>query len=93
MEDARTSTSSQRLAGTFETLIAIQEAEINAIPVVRPGSFPTSNNRNISASIQELVYGGKASGVGTSAKCLNRHNELISSNGEVHGPQKIQRIF
>ncbi|MBW0507432.1 hypothetical protein O181_047147 [Austropuccinia psidii MF-1] len=91
MEDARNFTSSQRLASTFDTLIEIPEAEITAIPVVRPESFPTSNNMNIPVSIQDLVYGGKASGVGTSAKCLDRHNELISSNGEEVGPRKGQQ--
>ncbi|MBW0588160.1 hypothetical protein O181_127875 [Austropuccinia psidii MF-1] len=38
--------------------------------------------------IQELVYGSKAAGVGTSAKSLDRHNGLISSSEEVHGPRK-----
>ena len=36
MEDARTSTSSQRLASTFEPLIESPEADITAIAVVRP---------------------------------------------------------
>ncbi|MBW0493541.1 hypothetical protein O181_033256 [Austropuccinia psidii MF-1] len=88
MEDARTSTSSQWLASTFETLIESPEAEIAAIPVVRPESFTTGNNRNIPVSIQELVHGGKAAGVGTSAKSLDSHNELISSSEKVHGPRK-----
>ncbi|MBW0552970.1 hypothetical protein O181_092685 [Austropuccinia psidii MF-1] len=44
MEDARTSTSSHRLARTFENLIESPEAEITAIPVVRPESFPPGNN-------------------------------------------------
>ncbi|MBW0525171.1 hypothetical protein O181_064886 [Austropuccinia psidii MF-1] len=88
MEDARTSTSSQRLAGTFDTLIESPEADITAIPVFRPESFPTGNNRNIPVSVQELVYGGKEAGEGTSAKSLDRHNELISSSEGVHGPRK-----
>ncbi|MBW0568613.1 hypothetical protein O181_108328 [Austropuccinia psidii MF-1] len=88
MEDARTSTSSQRLARTFDTIIESPEADITAIPVFRTESFPTGNNRNIPVSIQELVYGGKESGVGTSSKSLDRHNELISSSEEVHGPRK-----
>ncbi|MBW0519468.1 hypothetical protein O181_059183 [Austropuccinia psidii MF-1] len=74
MEDARTSTSFKRLASTFETLIESPEAEITAIPVVRPESFPAGNNRDIPVSVQELVYGGKTAGVGTSAKPLDRHN-------------------
>ncbi|MBW0464362.1 hypothetical protein O181_004077 [Austropuccinia psidii MF-1] len=88
MEDARTSTSSQRLASTFETLIGSPEADIAAIPVVRTESFPTGNNRNIPVSIKEQVYGGKAAGVGTSAKFLDGHNELISSIEEAHGTRK-----
>ncbi|MBW0487036.1 hypothetical protein O181_026751 [Austropuccinia psidii MF-1] len=91
MEDARTSTSFQRLASTFETLIESPEADITAIPVVRPESFPTGNNINIPVSIQEVVYGGKEAGVGTSAKSLDRHNELISSSEEAHGSRKDRR--
>ncbi|MBW0585563.1 hypothetical protein O181_125278 [Austropuccinia psidii MF-1] len=91
MEDARNSTSSQKLASTFETLIQSQEADITAIPVVRPESFPAGNNRDIPVSVQELVYGGKAAGVGTSAKSLDRKNKLLSSSEEVHGPRKDRR--
>ncbi|MBW0563522.1 hypothetical protein O181_103237 [Austropuccinia psidii MF-1] len=82
MEDSRASTS------TFYTLIESPEADINAIPVFRPEPFPTGNNRNIPVSVQEPVYGGKAAGVGTSAKSLERNNELISSSEEVHGRRK-----
>ncbi|MBW0522706.1 hypothetical protein O181_062421 [Austropuccinia psidii MF-1] len=88
MEDARTSTSYQRLSSTFDILIQSPKAEITSIPVFRPESFPTGNNRNIPVSIQELVDGGKETGVGTSAKSLDRHNELISSIEEVQGPRK-----
>ncbi|MBW0575552.1 hypothetical protein O181_115267 [Austropuccinia psidii MF-1] len=42
MEDSRTSTSSQRLASTFVTLIESPEADIISIPVVIPESFPTA---------------------------------------------------
>ncbi|MBW0473805.1 hypothetical protein O181_013520 [Austropuccinia psidii MF-1] len=42
-------------------------------------------------SVQELVYGSQAAGVGTSAKSLDRHNELISSSEEFHGPRKDRR--
>ncbi|MBW0529206.1 hypothetical protein O181_068921 [Austropuccinia psidii MF-1] len=86
MEDARTSTSSQRLASTFGTLIESPEADITAIPVVRPESFPAGSNRDIPVSVQELVYGGKEAGVGTSDKSLDRHIELLSSSEEVHCP-------
>ncbi|MBW0587188.1 hypothetical protein O181_126903 [Austropuccinia psidii MF-1] len=91
MEDARASTSSQRLASTFDTLIESPEAEITAIPVIRPESFPTGSNRDIPVSVQELVYGGKEAGVGTSSKSLDRKNELLSSSEEVHGPRKDRR--
>ncbi|MBW0470707.1 hypothetical protein O181_010422 [Austropuccinia psidii MF-1] len=88
MEDSRTSTSSQMLASTFDTLIESPEADITAITVVRPEPFPTGNNRDIPVSVQELVYGSKTKGVGTSAKSLDRHNELLSSRESVHGPRK-----
>ncbi|MBW0476542.1 hypothetical protein O181_016257 [Austropuccinia psidii MF-1] len=88
MEDARASTSSQMLARTFDTLIEIQEADITAIPVVRPESCPTGNNRNIQVSLQKLIFGGKSGGLGTSAKYLDKKNELISSSEGVHGPRK-----
>ncbi|MBW0474700.1 hypothetical protein O181_014415 [Austropuccinia psidii MF-1] len=44
--------------------------------------------KDIPVSVQELVYGSKAAQVGTSAKSLHRHNVLISSSEEVHGPRK-----
>ncbi|MBW0567654.1 hypothetical protein O181_107369 [Austropuccinia psidii MF-1] len=46
---------------------------------------PKGNNRDIPVSVQELVYGGKAARVVNSPKSLDRHHELISSSGEVHG--------
>ncbi|MBW0536391.1 hypothetical protein O181_076106 [Austropuccinia psidii MF-1] len=91
MEDYRTSTSSQRLASTFETLIESPEADMTAIPVVRSGSFPTGRNRDIAVSVQELVYGGIAARVGSSGKSLDRHNELLSSSEEAHRPRKYRR--
>ncbi|MBW0546233.1 hypothetical protein O181_085948, partial [Austropuccinia psidii MF-1] len=42
-------------------------------------------------SVQELVYGRKTERVGTSLKCLDRHNELLSSSEEVHGSRKDRR--
>ncbi|MBW0544463.1 hypothetical protein O181_084178 [Austropuccinia psidii MF-1] len=51
MEDARTSTSSQRLASTFETLIMSPEAEITAIAVVRPESLSIGNIGDIPVSV------------------------------------------
>ncbi|MBW0526694.1 hypothetical protein O181_066409 [Austropuccinia psidii MF-1] len=91
MEDVRTSTSSQRLASTFDTLIESPEADITTIHVVRPELFPTSSNRDIPVSVQELVYYSKAAGVVTSAKSLDRNNQLLSSSEEFHGPRKDRR--
>ncbi|MBW0510780.1 hypothetical protein O181_050495 [Austropuccinia psidii MF-1] len=88
MEDARTSTSSQRLASTFDTLIESPEADITAITVVRPESLSTGNNRDFPVSILELVYGGKEERVGTPPKSLDRHHDLISSSEKVHGARK-----
>ncbi|MBW0581779.1 hypothetical protein O181_121494, partial [Austropuccinia psidii MF-1] len=87
MEDARTSTSFQRLASTFETLIESPEADITAI-AVRPELLPTGRIRDIPVSVQKLVYGSKKAQVGTSPKSLDRHHELLSSSEEVHGARK-----
>ncbi|MBW0476236.1 hypothetical protein O181_015951 [Austropuccinia psidii MF-1] len=46
---------------------------------------------NIPVSVQELVYGGKEIGVGTSSKPLVRDSELLSSSEEVHGPREDLR--
>ncbi|MBW0501551.1 hypothetical protein O181_041266 [Austropuccinia psidii MF-1] len=54
----------------------------------RPEPFPTGNNRDIPVAVQELVYGSKESGVRTSGKYLDRHNELISSFEKFHEPRK-----
>ncbi|MBW0582745.1 hypothetical protein O181_122460 [Austropuccinia psidii MF-1] len=48
----------------------------------------TSSQSNIPVSIQELVYGSKEEGVKTSARSLDRNNDLISSSEEVHEPRK-----
>ncbi|MBW0570003.1 hypothetical protein O181_109718 [Austropuccinia psidii MF-1] len=90
MEDARASTSSQRLASTFETLIESPEADITAIAFVGPESLSTGNNIDIPVSVQELVYGSKTKRVGTSPKSLDRHHELISSIEEhvIRGPEE-----
>ncbi|MBW0526050.1 hypothetical protein O181_065765 [Austropuccinia psidii MF-1] len=50
--------------------------------------FPTENSGNIPVSVQELVYGGKISGVGTSTKPLDRDNELLFSSKEALRPRK-----
>ncbi|MBW0517448.1 hypothetical protein O181_057163 [Austropuccinia psidii MF-1] len=88
MEDARTSTSSQRLASTFDTLIESPEADITSIAFVRTELLSTGKNRDIPVSVQELVYGSTAARVGTSPKSLDRHHELISSSEEAHGAGK-----
>ncbi|MBW0554133.1 hypothetical protein O181_093848 [Austropuccinia psidii MF-1] len=88
MEDARTSTSSQRLASTFNNLILSPKAEITAITVVRLEPFPTGTNRDIPVSVQELVYGRKGTEVRASSKSLDRHDELLSSSEEVDRPRK-----
>ncbi|MBW0478533.1 hypothetical protein O181_018248 [Austropuccinia psidii MF-1] len=90
MEDARISTSYQRLSSTFDTLIESPEPEITDIPFVRPEPFPTGNKRDIPVSVQGIIYGSNTAGVGTSAKSLDRHNQLISSTEEVHGPRKYR---
>ncbi|MBW0536283.1 hypothetical protein O181_075998 [Austropuccinia psidii MF-1] len=90
MEDARTSTTSQRLASTFEPLIESPEADITAI-AVRPESFPTGNSGNIPVSVQELVYGRQTARVVTSPTSLDRQNELLSSSEEVLGARKDRR--
>ncbi|MBW0573438.1 hypothetical protein O181_113153 [Austropuccinia psidii MF-1] len=91
MQDARTSTSSQRLASTFIPLIESPEAYITDIAVVRPESLSTGNNRDIPVSVQELVYAIKTARVGTSPKSLDRNHELISSSEEVHRSRKDRR--
>ncbi|MBW0516650.1 hypothetical protein O181_056365 [Austropuccinia psidii MF-1] len=93
MEDSRASTSYQRLARTFDTLIESPEAEITAIAVFRPESLSTGNNRDIPVSVQELVYGSKTERVGTSPKSLDRHHELISSSEEFMGPEKTEELL
>ncbi|MBW0575327.1 hypothetical protein O181_115042 [Austropuccinia psidii MF-1] len=88
MDDSRTSTSSQGLSNTFDTLIGSPEADIAAISFVRLESLSTGNNRDIPVSVQELVYGGKEERVGNSPKALDTHHELISSSEELHGARK-----
>ncbi|MBW0540100.1 hypothetical protein O181_079815 [Austropuccinia psidii MF-1] len=91
MEASRTSSSSQRLASTFETIIESPEADINTIPIVRSEQLITSSSRDIPVSVQELFHVGKAAGVGTSSQLLDRENELLPSIKDVFGPQKDKR--
>ncbi|MBW0588677.1 hypothetical protein O181_128392 [Austropuccinia psidii MF-1] len=62
MENSRNSTSSQRLASTFDTLLESPTAYITAIAVSRPESFLTGSSGDIPVSVQKLVYGGKEAG-------------------------------
>ncbi|MBW0524886.1 hypothetical protein O181_064601 [Austropuccinia psidii MF-1] len=58
------------------------------IPELPP--VPKGNNRDIPFSVQELFYGGKTAGMGTSAKYLDRKNKLLSSGSKFHGPRKYR---
>ncbi|MBW0574712.1 hypothetical protein O181_114427 [Austropuccinia psidii MF-1] len=91
MENSRTSTSSQRLASTFYTLLEGTQAEITAIPVFRSEHFPTGRSGNIPVSVQELVYGRKTEKMGASSKPLDRDSELLSLSEEALGPRKDRR--
>ncbi|MBW0520776.1 hypothetical protein O181_060491 [Austropuccinia psidii MF-1] len=91
MENASTSTSSQRLDRTFETLIESPEAEITSIPVLRPKQHPGRRSLDIPVSVQELVYGSKAEGVEISSKLVDRENEISNSALGVLGPRKDTR--
>ncbi|MBW0530890.1 hypothetical protein O181_070605 [Austropuccinia psidii MF-1] len=89
MEDARTSTSSQRLSRTFNRLIESPEALIAAvIPSFRSKKSPTMSSRDIPDSVQALVYARKSAGVGAYANPLDRENVLISSSEEALRPRK-----
>ncbi|MBW0588631.1 hypothetical protein O181_128346 [Austropuccinia psidii MF-1] len=93
MENARTSTSSQRLARTFDTFIESPEADIAAIPVVGPESCPTGNNRDIPVSVQELVYGGKAAVEKPTDKSLvEKPKHAVRGPEEEVGPRKGQQL-
>ncbi|MBW0511257.1 hypothetical protein O181_050972 [Austropuccinia psidii MF-1] len=52
-------------------------------PVSKAGS-----TGNIPVSVQELVYGGKAAGVGISAQRVDREIELLPSSEEALGSGK-----
>ncbi|MBW0565617.1 hypothetical protein O181_105332 [Austropuccinia psidii MF-1] len=80
MENSRAYTSVQRLASTFQNLIESPEAELTVIPVIRSEQLPPRSSRDIAVSVQGMLYGSKAEGVGTSSKPLHRENELISSS-------------
>ncbi|MBW0548108.1 hypothetical protein O181_087823 [Austropuccinia psidii MF-1] len=91
MEDARTFTSSKRLASTFDNPIESPDTDITAVAAVRLEYLPTGNNRDIPVSVQELVHGSKTARVGTSHKSLHRYHELLSSSEEVIGARKDRR--
>ncbi|MBW0548908.1 hypothetical protein O181_088623 [Austropuccinia psidii MF-1] len=73
MEDARASSSYQRLSSTFKTHIESPEADITAI-AARTESLSTGNNRDIPVSVKELAYGSKTTRVGTSPKSSDRNH-------------------
>ncbi|MBW0547962.1 hypothetical protein O181_087677 [Austropuccinia psidii MF-1] len=81
------------LASTFDTLIESPKADITAIPVAGAEQILAGRNRNIPVSVQELLYGGKAAGVGTSFKLVDRGNELLTSSKEDFGPRKDKRPY
>ncbi|MBW0460611.1 hypothetical protein O181_000326 [Austropuccinia psidii MF-1] len=56
---------------------AQMEYSRNSTSFQRYEQLPAGRNGNISVSVQELVYGSKAEGVGTYAKPLDRDNELL----------------
>ncbi|MBW0548282.1 hypothetical protein O181_087997 [Austropuccinia psidii MF-1] len=51
MEDDSTFTSSHRLTQTFDTLLESAEADVTAIPIVRPGTF-----QKAAVEIYQLQY-------------------------------------
>ncbi|MBW0475317.1 hypothetical protein O181_015032 [Austropuccinia psidii MF-1] len=59
-----------------------------AINFVRSEEFTTRSSRDIPVSVQEMVYGSKAGGVGTSSKSLDKGNELLPSSEEAFGHRK-----
>ncbi|MBW0563506.1 hypothetical protein O181_103221 [Austropuccinia psidii MF-1] len=72
-----------------DKVVSPEERHKCRMPELPP--VPKGSNRNIPVSVQELVYCRKAAGVGTYAKSLDRHNELLSSSEDVHGPRKDRR--
>ncbi|MBW0559039.1 hypothetical protein O181_098754 [Austropuccinia psidii MF-1] len=99
MEDARTSTSSQRLARTFDTLIESPEANITAI-AVRPESLSTGNNRDIPVSVQELKDRGTSQGLDTHVlqrtsptdkSFIEKPNYVIRGPEEEVGPRQTKQ--
>ncbi|MBW0470271.1 hypothetical protein O181_009986 [Austropuccinia psidii MF-1] len=92
MEDARASTSSQRLARTLNTLLERPQADRTSISVIRDEQLSEGSSGNIPVSLQELVYGGKAAGMGTPDQLVDRNNELLPSIKEVIIPRKDSRL-
>ncbi|MBW0554538.1 hypothetical protein O181_094253 [Austropuccinia psidii MF-1] len=82
MEDAKDSTC------TFQTIIDSPESEITAIPVVRYEQLPTSRSRNIPVSVQELAYGSKAAGVGTSSQLFDGEMNSYLQVNKLLGPKR-----
>ncbi|MBW0569358.1 hypothetical protein O181_109073 [Austropuccinia psidii MF-1] len=54
----------------------------------RSEQLSTGRSGNIPVSVQELVYGSKAEGVGTSSQLKDMDNELLNGSEEALGPRK-----
>ncbi|MBW0549727.1 hypothetical protein O181_089442 [Austropuccinia psidii MF-1] len=57
----------------------------------RSEQVTAGSSGNIPVSVQELVYGSKEAGVGTSSQLVDRKNELLNSSKEDIGNRKDQR--
>ncbi|MBW0568534.1 hypothetical protein O181_108249 [Austropuccinia psidii MF-1] len=88
MEYFRTSTISQRLDRSFDTLLEILGSEMTAILVVRYEKITGRRSIDIPVSVKEMVYGGKEAGVGISENIVDRDNEIISPSEEALGSGK-----
>ncbi|MBW0461219.1 hypothetical protein O181_000934 [Austropuccinia psidii MF-1] len=64
---------------------------MTSIPVFKYEQFPGSSSRDTPVSVQELVYGIKAEGEGTSYQLVDRENELLPSSEKAIGPRKDKR--
>ncbi|MBW0509797.1 hypothetical protein O181_049512 [Austropuccinia psidii MF-1] len=69
-----------------DKIVIPEERHKQKIPELQKA--PKGNSVNIPVSIQELVYGSKAAGVGATAKSLDRYNQFISSSEEVCGTRE-----
>ncbi|MBW0542829.1 hypothetical protein O181_082544 [Austropuccinia psidii MF-1] len=90
-ENSRASTSFQRLAGPFETLIESPKAGIINIPVVRPDSFQTGNSGIIPVSVQELLDTYFLQGTSPKDKNLvKKSKHFVRGPEERVGPKEVK---